>query len=85
MSNRNKLAGNFSGGCGDLSSPLSDNQDVIEAAAAVFPKFGSDARASAHRTEFGECGEVEKGTTFCNTVTLYPLTTIQTSNRSVSV
>lgn len=31
------------------------------ATAAVFPKFGSDARASAQRTEFGECGEDGKG------------------------
>lgn len=28
------------------------------AAGAAFPKFGADARAGAHRTEFRECGEV---------------------------
>lgn len=28
------------------------------AAGAVFPKIGSDVRASAHRTDFRECGEV---------------------------
>lgn len=33
------------------------NKGPTQAAAAVFPKFGSDVRASAQRTEFGECGE----------------------------
>lgn len=33
-------------------------EGLTGAAGAAFPKFGSDVRASAHRTEFGECGEV---------------------------
>lgn len=40
----------------------------IGAAGNAFPKFGTDGRASAQRTEFGECVEVAEGTSPSNTV-----------------
>lgn len=39
----------------------SENTEPTTAAVAVFPKFGSDVRDSAQRTEFRECGEVAIG------------------------
>jgi hypothetical protein len=43
-------------------------EDLIGAAGDAFPKFGTDVRASAQRTEFRECVEVAKGTSPSNTV-----------------
>ena len=49
----------------DSNNNLNDNSNG--AAGDVFPKFGTDGRASAQRTEFGECVEGAKSPFLSNT------------------